>query len=291
MCIDKIGKNIKALREAHGETQNELADALYLSKNTISKYERGEKVGSGYKKSFDYELLKQFTEHYNVPVEMFIKMDLSDFKFPDIFYQENPKVSNLNRKLYPVMKPKSKIENQEFYRAYRAHLKYFEITPNTPYEVTEQLINDIFDGYEKSYDDTLVSLINLASFIICIEAKMQLANQARKFSKIKNPKFKHYSKINDSLENIMYEDLESFEDLQEDFQEAIFEIFVELKKKHFCTDLVDYLIAQMYCNQLIANNLDETHQIIGIEMMKTLVLIKNRYAIRYFKIIVDLFDK
>ncbi len=89
----------------------------------------------------------------------------------------------------------------------------------------------------------------------------------------------------------MYEDLESFEDLQEDFQEAIFEIFVELKKKHFCTDLVDYLIAQMYCNQLIANNLDETNQIIGIEMMKTLVLIKNRYAIRYFKIIVDLFDK
>ena len=86
MCIDKIGKNIKALREAHGETQNELADALYLSKNTISKYERGEKVGSGYKKSFDYELLKQFTEHYNVPVEMFIKMDLSDFKFPDIFW-------------------------------------------------------------------------------------------------------------------------------------------------------------------------------------------------------------
>ena len=107
----------------------------------------------------------------------------------------------------------------------------------------------------------------------------------------KNFKFKHYSKINDSLENIMYEDLESFEDLQEDFQEAIFEIFVELKKKHFCTDLVDYLIAQMYCNQLIANNLDETNQIIGIEMMKTLVLIKNRYAIRYFKIIVDLFDK
>ena len=40
MCIDKIGKNIKALREAHGETQNELADRFDLSKGFISQLER-----------------------------------------------------------------------------------------------------------------------------------------------------------------------------------------------------------------------------------------------------------
>ena len=282
---DKIGKNIKALRKAHGETQKELADSLHLSKNTISKYERGEKVGSGQKKSFDYDLLKQFSKHYNVPIKVLIEMNLSDFKFPDIFHQENPEVANLHKKIYPILKPKSNIESQEFYRAYYAHHKFLGITPNISDEEFELLIDDIFDGYEKSSDDTLISLINLVSFIILIESKLKISSQLS--YKIKNRKLKQFSKINDSLKDEIEENLVDFEGLEGE----IFEIFVKLKKKHFCTDLVDYLIALMYCNQLITNDLDETNSIIGIELMKTLVLLKNRYAIRYLKIICNMFDE
>ena len=38
---EEIGKNIKALREVYGETQEEMGDVLFLDKNTISKYELG----------------------------------------------------------------------------------------------------------------------------------------------------------------------------------------------------------------------------------------------------------
>ena len=213
------------------------------------------------------------------------------FKISIKFHSYKPCYNSLFLKtniISPILKPKAKIENQDFYRAYHAHLNFLEITSDIPYEKYDQLFDDILDGYQKSSDDTLVSLINFASFIIYIYSQLNIINQAQIFSQIKNRKLKHYSKINDSLENKIEEELK--EDL-EDIQENIFDIFVELKKKHFCTDLVDYLIALMYCNQLITNDLDETNSIIGTEMMKTLALLKNRYAIRYFKIIVDLFEE
>ncbi|WP_195935344.1 helix-turn-helix domain-containing protein [Lactococcus lactis] len=283
---DKIGKNIKALREAHGETQKELAAALYLSVNTISKYERGEKVGSGQKKAFDYDLLKNIAKHYGIAIEWLAESNLSEFKFPEYFYQESPDVSNLNRKIYPVLKPKLKIDNQEFYRAYYAHIKFFEITPDISNEEFEQLIDDIIDGYNNSCEDNLVSLINLSSFMIYLRTIYQIISRAGEFSKIKNPKLKIYSKINALSENERKMDLEDWKD----FQETIFEIFAELKKKHFCSDLVDYLIAQMYSNQLIENDLNETNLIVGLEMMNALILLKNPYAIRFIKIISDSLD-
>ena len=284
--IDKIGKNIKALREAHGETQKELATTLYFDVNTISKYERGKKVGSGQKKAYDYDLLKNIAKHYGIPVEWIAESDLSDLKLPNYFYQENPDISNLNRKIYPVLKPKIEVENQEFYRAYYAHVQFFEITPDISDEEYEQLINDIFEGYSNSCEDSLVSLINLASFMIYFRVKFKLVSQAGEFSRIKNPKLKIYSKINALSENERKIDLEDWDD----FQEMIFEIFAELKKKQFCSDLVDYLIAQMYSNQLIENYLNETNSIVGLEMMNTLKLLKNSYAIRFMKIMSDSLD-
>ena len=42
MNKEKIGKLIMTLRKEKGLTQKELADALYLSDRTISKWERGQ---------------------------------------------------------------------------------------------------------------------------------------------------------------------------------------------------------------------------------------------------------
>ncbi len=40
---DKLGANIRSLRRAYGETQEQLAAVLYTEKNTISNYERGDR--------------------------------------------------------------------------------------------------------------------------------------------------------------------------------------------------------------------------------------------------------
>lgn len=284
---DKIGKNIKGLREAHGETQKELAAALHFSVNTISKYERGERVGSGQKKTFDYDLLKKFANHYGIAVEYIAGSDLSNLKFPDFFYQETEGISNINRKLYPIIKPKNKIGNSEFYRAYNAHFDFFDITSDTSEEEYETIIDKILDGYTKSIEDTLASQINIASFLVYLLSILKISEQAREFTGIKNQKLKIYSEINNLPEKDRIVGIEDFEY----FQDTIFNIFVELKENNFCSDLVDYLIAQMYINQLIKNDLNETNSVVGMEMMNTLVLLKNPYAVRYITTMAELFDE
>lgn len=39
--MNYLASNLKHLRKSYGETQEELAKALYLEKNTISQYESG----------------------------------------------------------------------------------------------------------------------------------------------------------------------------------------------------------------------------------------------------------
>ena len=96
MCIDKIGKNIKALREAHGETQNELADALYLSKNTISKYERGEKVGivgkNGAGKSTLLNIIQGFEPYDSGSIETGETIKFGYFAQKGLKYKEDQRV-------------------------------------------------------------------------------------------------------------------------------------------------------------------------------------------------------
>ena len=62
MDNEKIGQLINTLRKEKGMTQKQLADALYLSDRTISKWERG--IGCP-----DITLLPQLATLLNIPIE------------------------------------------------------------------------------------------------------------------------------------------------------------------------------------------------------------------------------
>ena len=65
-----IAKNLIALRKQHGYTQNELAEKLNYSDNTISRWEHAEITPS-------IETLEQIANIYNVPLEFLIKENIS----------------------------------------------------------------------------------------------------------------------------------------------------------------------------------------------------------------------
>ena len=70
MDYEKIGNNIRSLRNYYGETQEELGALLYVEKNTISQYENAKRKPSR-------ELLKSIASYYMVSEDMLINDDLS----------------------------------------------------------------------------------------------------------------------------------------------------------------------------------------------------------------------
>ena len=65
-----IAENLTALRKKHGFTQNELAEKLKYSDNTISRWEHAEITPS-------VETLEKIAEIYNVPIESLLKENVT----------------------------------------------------------------------------------------------------------------------------------------------------------------------------------------------------------------------
>ena len=68
--IERIGRNIRQLRLAFGETKEQLGWAIGVEKNTISQYEKGKRVLSK-------DLLKTIGVHFGVSIEELINCDFS----------------------------------------------------------------------------------------------------------------------------------------------------------------------------------------------------------------------
>lgn len=68
--MDRVGGNLRLLRQMHGLTQRELAERLQISRSTYATIEKGEKTPSLFV-GFALAAI------YNIPVESLYKTDLS----------------------------------------------------------------------------------------------------------------------------------------------------------------------------------------------------------------------
>lgn len=58
----RLGLNIRSLRKAYGETQEELGVALNVEKNTVSYYENG-------KREPNKDMIAEIAKHYDSGIE------------------------------------------------------------------------------------------------------------------------------------------------------------------------------------------------------------------------------
>ena len=67
---ERFAANLRALRECYGETQEELALALHLSKTAVSNYECGARMPGS-------DILLALAEHFMIPVDDLLQQELS----------------------------------------------------------------------------------------------------------------------------------------------------------------------------------------------------------------------
>ena len=117
----KLGKNIRGLREAWGETQTDLALILGAKgPNTISNYESGERTPSP-------EFMQRLSKHYHVSEH---NLKYGDFEhLPDLTKisacDENHGVEII-LKLFPIFCTPKAMEDNNFSKAYIAHQNLLE---------------------------------------------------------------------------------------------------------------------------------------------------------------------
>lgn len=71
MRMDKLANNLTALRKTSGFTQNDISEKLYVSRQAVSKWERGESIP-------DVDTLVALSNMYNVTIDDLLKSDLTE---------------------------------------------------------------------------------------------------------------------------------------------------------------------------------------------------------------------
>jgi len=281
--FNKISINIKKLRQAYGETQQELADAINVSASAVANYEKGDR-------QVDVQKLEAIALRYRLPLEELVRTNVSTHMVLDFTPDYNMLVEMLKHML-PLFCSDIALENLNFKKSYEYTLKIWETIEKeeTP---SEKLIDTCFDCYEKAADESqpkelianYLSLIFLFALAITADVDNEKLNNALRNSRI----------IGDAIERKLFLRKGEFDitekkvkdNLTREFNELILPIIYKLHNSPEWTDLAHYYLSLRYLNALVDNDYSDDFNIaIGIEMMKSLTVLENRYANNYFSFI------
>lgn len=172
----RIGQNIRALREAYGETEEELAKKLGFSGHqAIQNYELGKRKIDDAKKIL-------FMKHFDVTVEELLFHDFSNCKKIELDAYINYEAFKL---LFPTFITDEALRNCDFKEAYEAHNSFYNLCDELPIPLDSlnnlsEIITAITDvytarqtcsfknillGYIEAYNDTNITIVTSANCV------------------------------------------------------------------------------------------------------------------------------
>lgn len=275
--LEKIGNNIRCLRIAYGETQEDLGEAIGVEKSTISNYENGIREPTK-------EKLSAIATHYMVSVEELLTFDYSGIGRFNI----NPRVfwENIDQ-IFPIAFSEKASKNKYFKRAHFIHCEVFEQFKNEYYNNIDKLI-DCLNEYLEAYEFEEAKCESAANFIGIWYLFIFSIKNTPAFLENKPAAILQAAKNNKNFKNMIEEpdpDLkrdakEMLDDLMvPETEELISELLTSMKQSKLWYPLADYYLAMRYVWNLVDNGLEfEINNRIGIEMLDSFAMVENPYA-------------
>lgn len=270
-------KNMKYMRKLYGVSQKELGEILNVTQHGISQYENGQR-------QLNYELIQLLANYFRIPVEQFVKEDLSgimrlnssaDIDFMKEFFAI----------IFPIFSCETALEDEDFKTGYEMLQKIIEAS-NDMKPITYKYIYSCIDFFVESYSkkQILESVANAVGLTVTVLApsydkeKLRIGNAILKEKVINKNIIKNYmlrkEYVRDSLKEEFVEDNSGF----------ILEGIRILKESSKWSALGDFYLAVSYIMGVINNEYDnDMNALIGEELMGTLVTFENEYAISYWK--------
>ncbi len=278
-----ISTNIRWLRRLYGETQEELAQAIYVQKNTVSQYESGNREP-------DREKLQAIADHYLIPVERLI---FSDMSWISEMQQNKLGFQDYIGVMLPAVSSQKAMQNINFRRAHASQsdlYNWFRKDTKGVIDVMDICAACIEDYQEAAEDDDIKA--EAAANIIAVVYLLLLEIKLTALFIKERPATFDLHEIKDVETRLMFENrdpelMAELEDINQDpliyeLYEMIPENLLVMKKSKDYAELADYYLAIQYFCGLVDNSIEFAYnQRIGIEMLLSFASVKNPYAIRF----------
>ena len=287
MAVSKIAKNIRTLRKGHGESREDLAEAISVSPSAIGNYETDFR-------SPDIQKLTAIAGHYGLPVDRLIGDDFSnmDFKFTNVTWVNATAAMEIQ---FPLLCSAEAMQNKYFAEGYRRTVDVWKKVKDAYTPIRTEYMYCSIEFYEKAYNenDTISEAIaNILWVIFIIYALLPDEHSIKMGEAILQGKAFDHTFVKDYVlkdaNPISKENLKNKKAYVADSQEMIVELLKELKKTNN-SDLADYYMALRYIIGMIDNEYtDNLNKSIGMEMLTACASLGNKYAINFFKTMVKL---
>lgn len=266
-----IGRNIRTIRESVGETQQELADAIHVTKQAVSNYERGTSMP-------DTDMLSSIAGHYEVTLQI-----LTDSAVPDLksaFQAEHlaDDFSEYRSSLFPLFESEELLLDPDFSKAYR----FCESMISAGIVETEtavEAINTLYDLHEEkgSAEALADALFIWFNIVPAVRAGKPSSELVEFFGSDSFMEGKASIAIKDMTRGLQKPDLDA--DVLKGFCEFTVDLISALKGHRGFEDLAYYYLALGYLCGIIDDDLDlpESQQI-AFSMLFSMGSIGNRYA-------------
>ena len=136
--LTTLAKNIKALREFYGESQETLGKKINLSQPAINNYERDIRKP-------DTDKLKVFADHFGVTMSQLLQQDFTDAGRPSLNLTVFYKYIDT---LFPIVFTDESLQNESFKKSYNMHKNLYNVALSfNSYDLTNTSQFDSFgDG-------------------------------------------------------------------------------------------------------------------------------------------------
>jgi len=281
MNIDckQVGKNIKGLRIIYGETQEELAASLKVSKQCVCNFECGRLPR--------VEYLQAIANHYRIPIEQIIgqRIEISEYELNNELVIDKQYIVDLISASFPLFYSNKAGQETNFCKAFYFSNRIYKSIENEEI-IMYTMINLCWKYYRISWKTkkTIEAAANLLSLIfLCFlsnqsEEEIELGKAIMNKKRIDNTVLKKYYLCTSNVKKAN-EDKEQF--IQKHHKEVM-ELISLLKNTEGWKEVGDFYLALRYIMGLIDNEQDEdTNRLFGYELMGTLIEFDNPYAMDF----------
>lgn len=268
-----LGENIQRLRIIHGDTLENLGNAIGFAKSTIKGYENGSRKP-------DLDTVKSIANYYGKTVDELMYTDMTNLEKIDVQHIFLLSYVEIFKNTMPLFYSKEAMENIAFKNGY--DLSQRILSAFTSGETLRgTIITDVVEHFGQAINE-LEGMESTANFLWSIFVWWSQMFDTQKMLELQNKLLSNrvdMMELSREIKNVSPEMESRRQEFISNFDELVYEAIKNLKSQKSWSDLGDYYLALRYTNGLVDSGLSaEMNVTLGIQLMITYAQLDNKYA-------------